>query len=60
MYSHSQSGWFDNSLFTKWFFELFLPHVEGNEGKKVLLGDSLACHFSIAVLEACNILFPRF
>ena len=60
LYSTSQSGWFDNHLFTKWFFELFLPHVKDKPGKKILLGDNLASHFSIPVLEACkenNILF---
>ena len=60
VYSNSTSGWFDNNLFNKWFFELFLSYVKDKPGKKVFLGDNLASHFSIPVLEACkeqNILF---
>ncbi|XP_043226388.1 uncharacterized protein LOC122383728 [Amphibalanus amphitrite] len=54
LYHRSPSGWFDNFLFERWFFDLFLPHVKDRPGKKVLLGDNLASHFSIPVLEACK------
>lgn len=54
IYSVSPSGWFDSLLFQQWFFNLFLPHVRGKPGKKVLIGDNLASHFSLPVLKACE------
>ena len=54
LYDHSLSGWFDASLFEKWFFGLFLNAVKDTPGTKIMLGDNLASHFSERVLKACE------
>ncbi len=50
VYDSSSSGWFDEALFKKWFFQVFIPQ----DGTKVLVGDNLGFHFSIEVIEACE------
>lgn len=44
-YDVTPSGWFDTRTFTRWFLEVFLPHVSNQEGVKVLIGDNLGSHF---------------
>ena len=53
-YARSSSGWFDGFLFEKWFFELLLPKLKRQVGKKLLIGDNLSSHLSMAVIEACK------
>lgn len=38
----------------RWFFDIFLPHVRVSPGKKVLIGDNLASHFSVEVVQAAR------
>lgn len=59
VYGCSKSGWFDNELFEKWFFNVALPHFKKHDDKecqtpKVLIGDNLASHLSMRVLQACK------
>jgi len=53
-YYRSSSGWFDGFLLEKWFFELLLPKLKRQVGKKLLIGDNLSSHHSMAVIEACK------
>lgn len=50
-YNHTPSGWFDGATFTAWIRDLVVPHLRKLPGKKVLIGDNLASHFSISALE---------
>lgn len=55
VYGHSKSGWFDMTLFEKWFFKILLPHVKENpkEGEEVVvIGDNLASHFPPDVIKS--------
>ncbi len=54
VYSFSKSGWYDSYQFRKWFFKVTLPYLKRLPGKKVLLGDNLASHLSVEVVEACK------
>jgi hypothetical protein len=54
VYSSSQSGWFDMFVFEDWFKKIFLPHVRRQPGKKILLGDNLASHISLDVIQLCR------
>ena len=54
VYDSTSSGWFDMKTFEKWFREVFLKHVEGVDGPKVLIGDNLSSHFSPAVIALCK------
>ena len=53
-YNRSQSGWFDETTFTDWFFKMILPKLRRLEGRKVLIGDNLSSHLSDAVIKACS------
>ena len=60
LYGSTPSGWFNMNMFEQWFMQIFLPNALERTGRKVLIGDNLACHFSEDVLEACsknNIIF---
>ena len=52
-YNRSQSGWFDETTFTDWFFKMILPKLRCLEGRNVLIGDNLSSHLSDAVIKAC-------
>ena len=39
--------------YENWFFKIFLPHIQGVSGPKLLIGDNLSSHFSPAVITAC-------
>ena len=49
-----QSGWFDETTFTDWFFTLMLLTLRKQEGKKVLIGENLSSHLSRSVIDACS------
>ena len=53
VYGSSESGWFDMDMFEKWFFQVFLPHAIDLIGKKSIVGDNLASHFSPKVIASC-------
>ena len=53
-YNRSQSGWFDETTFTDWFFKMMLPKLRRLEGWKVLISDNLSSHFRDAVIKACS------
>lgn len=53
LYDCSKSGWFDARCFARWFTEVFVEHVQHQNGIKVLLGDNLASHFTLEVIEQC-------
>ena len=46
------SGWFDGWAFKKWFFNVFVKHLEG-ESPFTLIGDNLGLHFSEEVIKVC-------
>lgn len=50
-YSVSKSGWFDMEIFEKWFRDIFLEAVSSTPGRKILIGDNLASHFSVNVIQ---------
>ena len=53
IYDATKSFWLDGPTFLRWFFKLFLPEAVKLPGIKVLIGDKLASHFSIDVINAC-------
>ncbi|KAG5873484.1 hypothetical protein JTB14_029161 [Gonioctena quinquepunctata] len=53
-YNRTKSGWFDSDLFEDWFFQIALPALRSNDGKKVIIGDNLGSHLSFKVIEACE------
>lgn len=54
VYRVSKNGWFDMETFTAWFKDVFLENTKHLNGKKVLLGDNLASHFSPEVIRLCQ------
>ena len=52
IYDGTESGWFDSRTFTKWFFEIFLPHACKLDGPVAVIGDNLPSHFCLAVIVA--------
>lgn len=54
IYNRTKSGWFDSRTFDDWFMRCALPPMKRLEGKKALIGDNLACHFSLRVVEECE------
>ena len=52
VYDISKSGWFDGRTFNRWFFEIFLPHAQELQGRKVIISDNLGSHFSPDVIQA--------
>lgn len=53
-YNRSDSGWFDSTSFSDWFFSLALPELKKKEDWKALIGDNLSSHINIEVLRACE------
>ncbi|XP_072376783.1 uncharacterized protein [Diabrotica undecimpunctata] len=54
-YNRTKNGWMEVTCFTDWFETILLPHARRLEGKKVMIGDNLASHFSDHVLELCEV-----
>lgn len=54
MYANTPNGWFDMCTFSEWFHQLFLKHVQGRPGKKMLIGDNLSSHLSPDVIQTCR------
>ena len=53
-YNRSLSGWFNGACFEDWFSKIVLPYMKKLSGKKVLLGDNLASHVSVDIIDACE------
>ncbi|XP_065664792.1 uncharacterized protein LOC136086420 [Hydra vulgaris] len=56
-YNRTKSGWFDSHCFIDWMQTLvilYFRHVD-NDAPKILIGDNLACHLSIEVIEICEV-----
>nr|XP_047137470.1 uncharacterized protein LOC124813973 [Hydra vulgaris] len=54
-YDRTKSGWFDGYCFIDWLQTIVIPyfrHVDNNT-PKLLVGDNLACHLSINLIEIC-------
>lgn len=54
VYNRSKSGWFDGQIFEDWFFKVVCPYFRHREGKKAIIGDNLASHLSVKIIEACE------
>jgi hypothetical protein len=60
-YGVTKNGWFNEESFTDTFNTIFRVHwAEKLDGPKVMIGDNLASHFSIEVLQKCIELEIRF
>jgi hypothetical protein len=53
-YNTSPSGWFTSVIFSDWFHESWIPTVQRRRGKHVLIGDNLASHLSVDVINTCK------
>lgn len=53
-YNRSKSGWFDQPIFEDWFMKTALPYLQGLDGTKALIGDNLASHISLTVVQKCE------
>lgn len=54
VYSATKSGWFDTFTFTDFFKVILLPAVQLLPGKKLMVGDNLASHISLEVIDLCR------
>ncbi|XP_039300054.1 jerky protein homolog-like [Nilaparvata lugens] len=54
-YGCSKSGWFDMRLFEEWFITVALVYFRDKVGRKLLIGDNLASHFSAEVIRLCKL-----
>lgn len=54
VYNRSQRGWFDSTLFEDWFYSVVLPYFRQLEGDKVVIGDNLASHITLSVIQQCE------
>lgn len=52
-YNRTATGWFDGPTFQDWFFKIAIPYFRRLEGPKVIIGDNLASHLSIDIINAC-------
>ncbi|KAG5860749.1 hypothetical protein JTB14_003817 [Gonioctena quinquepunctata] len=54
-FNRSHAGWFDGNIFEDWFINIILPYFRTlTPGPKVLIGDNLASHISITVIQKCE------
>ena len=53
IFDNTTSGWFDARCFERWFRDIFLVHTRNQPGRKVLIGDNLASHFTAPVIQGC-------
>lgn len=54
-YNRSKSGWFTEAIFEDWYFTVAVRYFEKypKESPKALIGDNLASHLSVRVIESC-------
>lgn len=54
-YNCSRSGWFEGTIFEDWFYSTALPYLKKlGDRPKVIIGDNLASHISVKVIEECE------
>lgn len=54
-FNRSRSGWFDGNIFEDWFTRIIIPYFKSlPEGPRVLIGDNLASHLSMGVIQKCE------
>lgn len=53
-YNRSKSGWFESSSFEDWLSSIAIPYLRKQTGKRVLIGDNLASHLTLKVIELCS------
>lgn len=54
-YNRTNSGWFEMPTFEDWFNVIIVPYVKNlAPGSKVIIGDNLCSHLSIAVIKKCK------
>ena len=53
-YNRTASGWFDAATFHDWFIKIALPELKKRDGRKVMIGDNLASHLSVDIVEKCE------
>lgn len=54
-YNKSKSGWFEGNIFEEWFQTIALPYLRKlGDCRKAIIGDNLASHISVRILEQCK------
>lgn len=53
-YNRTKSGWFDQRTFEDWFHKIAFKYLKNLPGKKIMIGDNLASHLSLAVIRKCE------
>jgi len=53
-YNRSPSGWFDQCIFEDWFISIIIPHCRRLQGNKAVVGDNLASHISVKIIQLCK------
>ena len=53
-FNAKKRGWFDSAMFKDCLDEVFIAALQKLPGKKVLTGDNLSSHFSVAVINTCK------
>ncbi|XP_063232409.1 uncharacterized protein LOC134536584 [Bacillus rossius redtenbacheri] len=54
-YNRTKSGWFDSFCFSDWVETIAIPYLKKLDGTKYLIGDNLASHLSVDIIQLCNI-----
>lgn len=54
IYNRTGSGWFDQGTFEDWFLKVIVPYFRRKDGNKAIIGDNLASHLSLKVIETCQ------
>lgn len=53
-YNRTLSGWFDQSVFEDWFITVIIPYCRRLDGVKAIIGDNLASHVSVKIVQLCQ------
>lgn len=61
-YNRSSSSWFNTTIFEDWFHKIVVPYYQklDPDEPKAIIGDNLASHISIQVIETCVRMKIRF
>lgn len=54
-YNRTKSGWFDSFCFSDWMETIAIPFLKKLDGTKYLIGDNLASHLSVDIIQLCSI-----
>lgn len=57
VYNRSKSGWFTLEIFEDWFRKIAIPYFKkfDKDAVKVIIGDNLASHISLDIINECKI-----